>query len=187
MATETPQPERPGTRIATDRHEEQLVVFTLANEHYGVDIAAVESIIKLQPITSVPQTPAFVEGLTNLRGTVLPVIDLRKRFDLPAGEATKETRIVVAEVNGETVGMVVDAVTEVLRVPEQDIEPPSPIVAPVDPAFITGIAKIDERLVILLDLAKVLSPEEKADRQTPRQVYPEQSRRAQDEALPAAA
>ena len=178
MATETPQPERPGTRIATDRHEEQLVVFTLANEHYGVDIAAVESIIKLQPITSVPQTPAFVEGLTNLRGTVLPVIDLRKRFELSAEEATKETRIVVAEVNGETVGMVVDAVTEVLRVPEEDIEPPSPVVTTAASAFITGIAKVDERLIILLELGQVLSTEEQVDLQSFQQ-------QAQDETLPA--
>ena len=152
--------------------ENQLVVFDLANEHYGVNISAVESIIKLQPITAVPHAPEFVEGITNLRGTVLPVVDLRKRFGLPAGEATKETRIVVAEIDGTQVGMMVDAVTEVLRVDEEAIEPPSPIVTTVDGdwssrnAFIPGIAKVDERLIILLDLARVLSPEEQASLQT---------------------
>jgi purine-binding chemotaxis protein CheW len=139
------------------------VIFTLANEHYGVGIAVVDSIIKLQAITAVPRAPNFVEGVTNLRGKVLPVIDLRKRFGLPAEESTKEARIVVTEMDGSTVGMLVDTVSEVLDVADEAIEPPSPIVTTVDSGFITGIAKVDERLVILLDLEKVLSAEEKAD------------------------
>jgi purine-binding chemotaxis protein CheW len=143
----------------------QLVVFGLADEEYGVGISAVDSIIQLQAITHVPRAPAFVEGVTNLRGKVLPVVDLRKRFGLPAGEATKESRIVVTDLHGQAVGMIVDGVSEVLRVPEEAIEPPSPIVTTVDSAFLTGIAKVDERLIILLDLEKVLSPEEKADLQ----------------------
>ena len=143
--------------------EHQLVVFDLANEHYGVDIAAVESIIKMQPVTVVPHTPAFVEGVTNLRGEVLPVIDLRKRFGLPIDQGrSKDTRIVVVEIDGKKVGMVVDAVSEVLRVPDEAIEPPSPIVTTVDSAFIRGIAKVDERLIILVELSKVLSTEEQA-------------------------
>ena len=143
--------------------EHQLVVFDLANEHYGVDIAAVEGIIKLQAITVVPHTPAFVEGVTNLRGEVLPVIDLRKRFGLPADNTRgKDTRIVTVEIDGKKVGMVVDAVSEVLRVSDEAIEPPSPIVTTVDSAFIRGIAKVDERLIILIDLSKVLSNEEQA-------------------------
>jgi purine-binding chemotaxis protein CheW len=143
----------------------KLVVFVLADEHYGVDIAAVESIIKLQPITAVPRAPAFVEGVTNLRGQVLPVIDLRQRLGLAASEPSKDSRIVVIEMEGTKVGMVVDAVSEVLSagVPEEAIEPPSPIVVTIDSSYITGIAKVDERLIILLDLQKVLSPEERAD------------------------
>jgi purine-binding chemotaxis protein CheW len=142
---------------------EKHVIFTLANEHYGVGIAVVDSIIKLQAITAVPRAPNFVEGVTNLRGKVLPVIDLRKRFGLPAEESTKEARIVVTEMDGSTVGMLVDTVSEVLDVANEAIEPPSPIVTTVDSGFITGIAKVDDRLVILLDLEKVLSAEEKAD------------------------
>ena len=149
--------------------EEQLVVFDLANEHYGVDIAAVESIIKMQPITAVPRAPSFVEGVTNLRGTVLPVIDLRRRFGLPMEEETKETRIVVVEMSDATVGMVVDGVSEVLRVTDEAIEPPSPIVTTTDSAFITGIAKVEDRLIILLDLGKVLSTGEHAGLQALRQ------------------
>ena len=153
---------------------EKYVIFTLGAEEYGVGIASVDSIIKLQPITTVPRAPNFVEGVTNLRGKVLPVIDLRRRFSLPEAEATRETRIVVAEMDGAAVGMLVDAVSEVLDVADDAIEPPSPIVTTVGSAFITGIAKLNGnkvpgttgeqgRLVILLDLARVLSPEEKAD------------------------
>ena len=155
--------------------ESQLVVFDLVDEHYGVDIAVVDGIVKMQAITAVPRAPSFVEGITNLRGEVLPVIDLRKRFGLPVGEITKETRIVNVEMEGVKVGMVVDAVNEVLRVSEEDIEPPSPIIttgggdaaalAGGRNTFITGIAKVGERLIILLDLAKVLNTEEQADLQ----------------------
>jgi purine-binding chemotaxis protein CheW len=155
--------------------ENQLVVFNLANEQYGVDIAAVDGIVEMRPITAVPRVPGlssrlWVRGITNLRGEVLPVIDLRKRFGLPAGEVTKETRIVNVEMDGTKVGMIVDAVTEVLRVAEENIEPASPLITPVDSAhsmsgFITGIAKVDERLIILLDLSKVLSTEERDELQ----------------------
>lgn len=146
--------------------ERQLVVFELANEHYGVDIAAVESIIKMQPITAVPQAPPFVEGITNLRGSVLPVMDLRKRFALAIGGsnaeiAHDEKRIVVVSMDGMKIGMIVDAVSEVLRVQDEAIEPPPPMVTTINSAFITGVAKVGERLIILLDLAKVLTLSEK--------------------------
>ena len=145
--------------------ERQLVVFELAKEHYGVDIAAVESIIKMQPITAVPQAPAFVEGITNLRGSVLPVMDLRKRFGLSGREQKTEStrddkRIVVVSMDGMKIGMIVDAVSEVLRVQEDAIEPP-PMVTTINSAFITGIAKVGERLIILLDLARILTVSEK--------------------------
>jgi purine-binding chemotaxis protein CheW len=140
--------------------ENQLVIFELASEHYGLNIAAVESIIKMQTITTVPHAPHFVEGVTNLRGQVLPVVDLRRRFDLSQKDESKDTRIIVVEINGSTVGMIVDAVTEVLRVADESIEPPSPLVTTVDSAFIIGVAKLDERLVILLDLAKVFNSQE---------------------------
>ncbi len=137
--------------------EHQLVVFELANEQYGVDIAMVEGIIKMQQITVVPHAPSFVEGVTNLRGSVLPVIDLRKRFNLPQEETTKNSRIIHIAIDNVKVGMIVDAVSEVLRVSEEAVEPTPPIVTTVDSAFITGIAKLEGRLIILLDLGKVLS------------------------------
>jgi len=140
--------------------EHQLVVFELGKEHYGVDISAVESIIKMQPITVVPHTPSFVEGVTNLRGSVLPVIDLRKRFGLSLDDISKNSRIVVIALGKTKVGMIVDAVSEVLSIPEDAIEPPPPMVTSVDTTFIIGIAKIETKLVILLDLSKVLSIQE---------------------------
>jgi purine-binding chemotaxis protein CheW len=137
---------------------EQWVVFALAGEQYGLSISVVDSIVRLQAITAVPGAPPFVEGVTNLRGTVLPVIDLHKRFDLPAQEATSEARIIVTEPNGDKVGMIVDAVLAVRPVPAETVEPPSPLVATVDSSFITGIAKVeDEQLVILLDIERVLA------------------------------
>ncbi len=140
--------------------EHQLVVFELGKEHYGVDISAVESIIKMQPITVVPHTPSFVEGVTNLRGSVLPVIDLRKRFGLSLDDISKNSRIVVIALGKTKVGMIVDAVSEVLSIAEDAIEPPPPMVTSVDTTFIIGIAKIESKLVILLDLSKVLSLQE---------------------------
>jgi purine-binding chemotaxis protein CheW len=145
--------------------EQQMVVFELADEFYGVDISGVESIIRLQGITAVPQAPDFVEGVTNLRGTVLPVIDLRRRFSLPPSDPSGDTRIVVVDVEGSKVGMIVDAVSEVLRLPAESIEPPSPLVVTINSAFITGIAKLENRLVILIDLSRVLSVDEKAELQ----------------------
>ena len=137
--------------------ERQFVVFRMSDVYYGVDIATVASIIKKQAITRMPKSPEYVEGVTNLRGMVLPVIDLCKRFGLSQSPETKDTRIIVTEMDSLTVGMVVDAVAQVLRIDEQAIEPPSPIVATIDSEFITGIAKTDERLIVVLDLRRVLS------------------------------
>jgi purine-binding chemotaxis protein CheW len=143
--------------------EYQLVVFELLHEQYGVDISAVEGIIKMQAITRMPQAPSFVEGITNMRGMVMPVIDLRKRFGLATKEVDKDTRIVVVFMDDKKIGMIVDAVSEVLRVSDEIIEPPPPMVTTVNSAFIKGIAKLDDRLVILLDLDRVLTVEEKEE------------------------
>ncbi|GAP22109.1 chemotaxis protein CheW [Leptolinea tardivitalis] len=141
--------------------EKQLVVFELADEFYGVDIACVESIIKMQEITRMPQSPTFVEGITNLRGKVLPVIDLEKRFDIPSHERNHDTRIMVINIDALEVGMIVSAVSEVLTIDESVIEPAPPIVTTVRSNFISGIARVDSRLIILLNMEQVLSSQEK--------------------------
>lgn len=141
--------------------ENQIVVFEVGSEQFGVGIASVESIIKMQPITQLPHVSSFVEGVTNLRGKVLPVIDLRKRFGLAAREADKNNRIVVVSLDRTEVGMIVDSVSEVLTIPEGSVEAAPAITTSVDSDFITGIAKLDQRLVILLDLHRILTNQEK--------------------------
>jgi len=143
--------------------ENQIVIFQLGSEFFGADIAKVESIIKIQSITQLPHAPNFVEGVTNLRGKVLPVIDLRKRFGLPAQETNKNSRIIVVSVDQIEVGMIVDEVSEVLTIPEGAVEAAPAIVTTVNSSFIKGIAKIEERLVILLNLTQVLSTKEQAE------------------------
>lgn len=140
--------------------ERQLVVFELAGETYGVDIAWVHEIIRMQAITKLPRTPHFIEGVINLRGRIIPVIDLRKRFGLPAGEETPNSRIMVVEMAGVTVGMIVDAVSEVLRLPADSIEPPPPMMRGIDVAYLEGVGKWGDRLVIILNLDRVLFREE---------------------------
>lgn len=141
--------------------EEHLVIFTLGKELYGVTIHSVESIIKIQAITEVPRTASFVLGVTNLRGTVVPVLDLRKRFNLQFTETTPNTRIIIVNAEGSKVGIVVDEVTEVLKVARHSIQPPPPLATTIESTFISGVARINDRLVILLDLEKVLSSSSK--------------------------
>lgn len=139
----------------------QLVVFQLGEERYGADISVVREVCGLQRVTRVPRTPPYLSGVTNLRGRVIPVIDLRLRLGLPAQTATKSTRIAVAEFDGGQVGMIVDAVHEVLRVSVSEIEPPSPMMTNVETEYVTGVAKVSDKLIILLDLARVLTREER--------------------------
>lgn len=134
----------------------QLVVFGLAGELYGLDIERVESIIKMQNITVIPGANPYVQGVTNLRGAILPVINLRQRFGLVKEENLTDPRIVVVLIHTEKVGLLVDAVWEVLRLPRTAIEPPPPLLATIDASFITGVAKSGDRLVILLDLERIL-------------------------------
>jgi purine-binding chemotaxis protein CheW len=137
--------------------ERQLVLFDLGGEVYGVDIASVHEIIRMQPITKVPKAPFFVEGVINLRGKVIPVVDMRRRFGLAKVEQTKDNRIVVVDSSGQNIGIIVDAVTEVLRIPADSVETPSEIITTTDSDYLLGIAKRDDTMIILLDLDKVLS------------------------------
>lgn len=137
--------------------EEQVVVFQLNDQTYGIDIVSVREIIRMEEITQIPGAPEFVEGIIKLRGGVIPVIDLNKRFGLASSERTGQSRIVIVQVNDVTFGMIVDSVQEVLRIPTSNIEPPPSMVGRVDAAYLRGVAMLeDERLVILLDHTKIL-------------------------------
>jgi purine-binding chemotaxis protein CheW len=134
--------------------KEKLVVFELNNEAYGVDVAQVQSIIPMQRIVSVPGTPSFIEGVVNLRGAVIPVANLRRRFNLPQppdtdpesadGSGKRKAVIVIVELDELQVGLIVDKVTEVTTIPEAAIEPPSPLLTSVDTAYLRGIGKFKE-------------------------------------------
>ena len=150
-----------GTTLAVG--DEQIVVLDLGGEAYGVEIGRVEEIIRMQAITRIPNGPAFIEGVTNLRGRVIPVLDLRKRFGLPASAPTRRSRIVVGELGEHTVGLVVDGVSEVLLISAEAVEPPSTLVTSADSAFLRGVAKLDERLILLLDLSRILTRSEQED------------------------
>jgi len=138
----------------------QLVTFSIGEEEFGVDILSVQEIIRMMDITKVPRAPDFVEGVINLRGKVIPIIDLRKRFGLSTRDHDKHTRIIVIEINNMIVGFVVDSVSEVLRIPASTVEPPPPVVSGLESEYISGVGKLEDRLLILLDLNKLLSGEE---------------------------
>lgn len=144
--------------------EVQLVVFTLQSGirdcEYGVPISQVREINRLSTPTKLPQAPSFVEGVINLRGKVIPVIDLKKRFEMEVGEYNDNSRIIVVDIAEHTVGIIVDEVTEVLRIPAEDVEPPPSIISGVTAEYLKGVGKVGDRLLVLLDLRRILSSSE---------------------------
>ena len=138
----------------------ELVSFKICNEEFGVDISNVKEIIKMIQITKVPNSPDFVEGVINLRGKVIPVIDLRSRLHMEKRKQDKDTRIIVVELNNSIVGFIVDAVSEVLRIPASITEAPPEMVTGFNSDFIQAVGKLEDRLLILIDLSKVLTTKE---------------------------
>lgn len=137
----------------------QLVTFGLGSEEFAVDILKVQEINRMMSLTRVPQSPPEVEGVINLRGKIIPVVDLRRRFNMPATEKNEQSRIVVVEVHSRTIGFIVDRVSEVLRINSKIVEPAPSMVCSVESDFIAGVGKLDDRLLILLDLGKLFSSE----------------------------
>jgi len=140
----------------------QMVVFKIYGESVAVEVTLVEAIIKLQAITKVPHAPDFVVGVTNLRGNIVPVIDLKKRLDLPKTETGIDTRIIVAILQESKVGMIVDSVSQVVEIVDAQIEPTPQMSTSIDSTYIRGIVKIENELVILLDLEEVFKFEKKS-------------------------
>lgn len=141
---------------------EQVVSFRLANEEYGLDIMGVQEIILMGKITTIPEVPEYVCGLINLRGKIIPIIDLRKRFGLEAGDPTEHTRIIVFNCGSQTYGIVVDAVNEVIRLEASKVEPPPKGVVGIDSTYIQGLVKMEERIMILLDSEGIISQGDQA-------------------------
>ncbi len=138
----------------------KFLTFFLAGEEYGIAILKVHEIIGMMAITSVPRTPVFIRGVINLRGKVIPIVDLRLKFDMPAQDQTSETCIIVVHVQGIEIGIVVDRVSEVLNIAGNDIEDPPSFGADVSTDYILGIGKSQGKVKILLDIDRVLSTQE---------------------------
>lgn len=141
-----------------DSGEIQLVSFFLGEEEFGADILMVQEIIRMQPITRVPNAPHFVEGVINLRGKVIPIVDLRKRLHVTSTEDPRRIRIIVVDVQGKITGFIVDSVSQVLRISKSTIEPaPSIVMTAIDSDYITGVSKLNDKLLIILDFNNILT------------------------------
>jgi purine-binding chemotaxis protein CheW len=139
----------------------KVIVFTLAHEQYGVEVERVRTIERMQPLTRVPRTPAFVKGVINLRGIVVPVIDLRGRFQLAESDYTENSRIIIVAVNEMEVGLIVDSANDVLDVDSDNIEDPPEIVGGIRAKYLRGVAKLSAgNLLVLLNLEEVLNKSE---------------------------
>jgi len=138
----------------------QFVKFSVGDEEFGVDITQTREIIKLQDVLKVPNTPPYIEGLTNLRGKVLTVFNLRKRLGFYDRDFDENSKIIIVNYNEMDIGFTVDLVSEILRIPEDNVESTPPAISGIDRKFLSGVAKVNDKLILLLDLKNVLTPDE---------------------------
>jgi purine-binding chemotaxis protein CheW len=139
----------------------QCISFAVGEEEYGLELLRVKEVIRVREITALPRAPSFVKGIINLRGDVIPIFDLRERFGLPPRGQTATTRVIVVEVDGRLTGMVVDSASQVVRIPADQIDPPPPVLGGLSQEFITGVGKLGDELVILLNPDAILTADEK--------------------------
>lgn len=140
--------------------EKKIIVFSLGHEEYGVEVEKVKTIERMQKLTRVPKTPVFIKGVINLRGVVIPVIDLRSRFSLPEKEYTDNTRMIIVTQGDIEVGLIVDSANDVTDIDADAVENPPEIVGGIRAKYLDGIAKIGDRLLVLLNLEQVLNKQE---------------------------
>jgi purine-binding chemotaxis protein CheW len=138
----------------------QFISFSVGEEEYGLELLRVKEVIRIREITWLPKAPTFVKGIINLRGDVIPIIDLRAKFGLESRENSAATRVIVVEVDGRLMGMVVDSASQVVRIPADQIDPPPPVLGGFSKEFITGVGKLDDKLIILLNTDAILTIEE---------------------------
>ncbi len=141
--------------------EVQLIIFLINNVEYAIDIKNIIEIIQLMPISPLPNSPGFIEGVINLRGKVIPVVDLRARFQSPERKNTRRTKIMIAFIQDKEIGLIADSVTDVIGLSARQIEPPLPVIHGLRTEFIKGIAKLKKRLIIIADIEKILTTNEK--------------------------
>ncbi len=150
------------TKVGDAGQLRQFISFAVGEEQYGLELLRVKEVIRQREITWLPKAPSFVKGIINLRGDVIPIIDLRDKFGLESRAAAAKTRVIVVEVEGRLMGMVVDSASQVVRIPTDQIDPPPPVLGGFSQEFITGVGKLDARLVILLNTDAILTVDEKA-------------------------
>jgi len=148
-------------RVGTQGELRQFISFSVGDEEYGLELLRVKEVIRVREITWLPKAPSFVKGIINLRGDVIPIIDLRDKFGLEAKEATANTRVIVVEVEGKLMGMIVDSASQVVRIPADQIDPPPPVLGGFSQEFITGVGKMEDKLIILLNSDAILTAEER--------------------------
>jgi purine-binding chemotaxis protein CheW len=173
MTTQLAQQKDVSASRVQSRKEIQLACFRVGDQLYGLDILRIREIVRPQKLRPVPKAPSFVEGVMNLRGAVIPVVDLRRRFDLAIPPADRQTRIMISALSGRIVGLLVDEVTEVRRYERKEIQPAPHFLKGRGVQFFLGVCRRDEDLILILDLEKLLSTEEKIDIPTLSQPLPD--------------
>lgn len=141
--------------------EKQYVIFKLGKEEYGIDIMNVREIVQYQESVKIPNSPAFIEGIINYRGKVIPIICLKKKFGMASSVNDANTRIIVINLNDKQIGFLVDEASQTVRIDDSNIDPTPEVISGIERKYITGVGKIDNRLVILIDLEKVLTDDDK--------------------------
>ncbi|HEO64384.1 MAG TPA: purine-binding chemotaxis protein CheW [Spirochaetes bacterium] len=149
-------------QITNDQQKDtlkQLVTFTISEETYGLEILKVQEIVRLPQVTKLPKAPAFVKGVIDLRGSVIPILDLREKFGIDTIAYSEKTRVIILETSGKKIGIIVDTVSKVIQVEEKDIAPPPNVITGGDNQFISGVIRLEDKLIILLDIGNMFSEE----------------------------
>jgi purine-binding chemotaxis protein CheW len=166
MSTRAGEISLPASDEKTPRQEVQLACFKVGAELYAIDIMRIKEIIRPQKLTPIPKAPSFIEGVINLRGAVIPVADMRKRFGQPISRENRKNRVVICSLAGKIIGLLVDEVTEVKRFGRKEISPSPQFIKGPQADYFLGVARRDDELIMLIDLEKVLSTDEKIELQT---------------------
>jgi len=163
MTREIIQPDSVDETEETSRKEIQLACFQVGDQMYALDILRIKEVIRPQKLTPVPKAPSFIEGVINLRGVVIPVVDLRRRFDQPVGEIGQKNRTIVSVLSGKIIGLMVDEVAEVRNFTRQEIQPAPRFLKGKETDYFLGVCQRDDDLVMIVNLEKILSTDEKID------------------------
>ncbi len=143
-----------------------LVTFRLGNGEYAIDIMQAKEIIKMEKITLIPNAPEFVEGVINLRGNIIPIIDLKKRFNLEETEGDKNTGIIIVKIEDVDMGIIIDAISKVVSISNSDIQPPRPVLSGIGQKYIKGVGKLEDKLLVVLDLEKLFASDEEEEEES---------------------